>query len=288
MRRSGAAMALAVVSLAMTVAACGGSGEDDGASGAASGKCPVAPPGDLVSDGVLTVGMNLGAPPQNFVDADNKPTGFDVDFAKALAAKMCLKAKVANSDFAGLFPALNAKKFDVLISRINITPERQQSFDFIPYFKAGLIFLADKDIDQRLASETDACGYTVGAIAGGAQVADLSKASKQCPDGKKITVKTFPSNPEALQQVRKGTIQLLFTDWAYLTYTAKHQSDQFVLASPVLSGHGPGTPRDSEGICVRKGDAEMLKAMQAAFDRVTSEGEYDGLLEKWDLEAAKV
>lgn len=285
MRRN-AATAVAILGL-VAITACGGS---DGGEAPAepSASCPVAAPADLVSSGTLTVGMNLGAPPQNFVDSNNKPTGFDVDFAKALAKQMCLKVKIANSDFAGLFPALNAEKFDVLISRINITPERQQSFDFIPYFKAGLIFLAAKDFDKKLATEADACGYTVGAIAGGAQVADLNKASSDCTAGKKITVKTFPSNPEALQQVNKGTIQLLFTDWAYLTYTAEHQSDKFALVSPVLSGHGPGTPRDQEGICMRKGDADMSKAMRAAFDKVKSNGEYEQLLEKWNVESAKV
>ena len=37
-----------------------------------------------------------------------------------------------NLAFPGLFPGLNAKKFDAVIAGIGITPQREEVFDFVP------------------------------------------------------------------------------------------------------------------------------------------------------------
>ena len=48
--------------------------------------------------------------------------------------------------------------------------------------------------------------------------------------------------------------------------------NDFVEASPVLSGRGPGTPRNQNGIVVRKGEKTTEDAIAAAFAQVVADG----------------
>src|ERR1700689_1532493 len=87
--------------------------------------CAVKAPPGLVSAGSLTVGSNMSTPPQMYIDK-GEPAGFEIDLAKALAAKMCLKPVLVNITFGGLFPGLAAHKFDYITSGLGITPQREQ------------------------------------------------------------------------------------------------------------------------------------------------------------------
>src|SRR5439155_16010392 len=96
--------------------------------GAFAADCAVKAPADLVAPGRLTIATHLSTPPQAFLDAD-KPAGFAVEIGDALAKEMCLKAEWVDVAFAGLFPGINAHKFDTVIAGVGITPARQESFD---------------------------------------------------------------------------------------------------------------------------------------------------------------
>lgn len=74
------------------------------------------------------------------VDATYKPftyktdagelAGFDVDVAKALCDELKSKCVFVEQAWDGMIPALQAKKYDVIISSMSITDERKQVVDF--------------------------------------------------------------------------------------------------------------------------------------------------------------
>ncbi|MCP6134227.1 transporter substrate-binding domain-containing protein, partial [Klebsiella pneumoniae] len=75
---------------------------------------------------------------------------------------MKVECSVVTSDWDGIIPALNAKKFDFLVSSLSITEERKQAVDFTdPYYSNKLQFIAPKNVDFK----TDAAylkGKTIG------------------------------------------------------------------------------------------------------------------------------
>ena len=247
----------------------------------AQGQCPVKAPAGLVSPGTLTVGTAFGTPPQNFL-VDNAPTGSDVEIMQAIAGQMCLKADFVNLAFAGLFPALNAKKFDVVTAAVGITAQRQESLDFVPYFLGGLRLIT-KSGGPRYQTEADACGHSIGALAGSVEDRDLAKYKDTCPSGKPMDVKTYPSNNEVVEQLHKGTIQIAFLDWPLAAYTVQKSNGELMEASPVLTGEPPGQPRHREGITLRKGDSDLQKAVAQALANIQKDGTYDKILKKWNL-----
>ena len=244
-------------------------------------SCLKAPP-ELVEAGTLTIGMSLAAPPTAFMK-DDKATGLDPELMTLVAKAMCLKPKFVNMAFSGLFPALIARKIDVVESQVGITDVRKQTFDFVPVFVGGVRLVAAKASGLHFESEADTCGSTVAIMGGSTQQAALERVKDGCPAGKPLVLKPFAGQAEALNEVSRGSAQAAFTDWAVAAYAVQQRPADYALASPILSGKGPGTQRNRIGIVFRKGDAAAQTAVAAAFKTVEDDGAYDALLKRWSL-----
>jgi polar amino acid transport system substrate-binding protein len=244
-------------------------------------QCLSAPP-NLVEAGYLTVGTSLTAPPMGFMK-DDTPSGFDPEFITAVAEKMCLKTKIVNVTFQGLFPGLIAKKFDVIASQIGITDPRKEMFDFVPVFVGGLRLVTQKNSGLKFQTESDVCGHAASIVAGSTQMAALERVKGDCPAGKPMTLKVFTNQSEALNEVAKGTVNVAYVDWPVAAYLIQQRPQDFVEASPVLSGKGPNTERNRNGIVIRKGETPTQDAVAAAVKAAMSAGAYDEILKKWNL-----
>ncbi len=78
----------------------------------------------------LRLGMEGAYPPFSEVGTDGKLKGFDVDIGMALCAKMKAECSIVQAEFDAMIPALKAKKFDLIVASMSITPERQKAVDF--------------------------------------------------------------------------------------------------------------------------------------------------------------
>jgi polar amino acid transport system substrate-binding protein len=248
---------------------------------ARAADCLPAPP-DLIEAGTLTIGISLATAPTAFI-LNDEPAGIDPDLMRALASAMCVKPKFVNMAFAGLFPALIAKKIDVIHSQVGITDVRKQSFDFVPVFVGGIRLIAGKKTGLKFNSEADTCGSTVAIMGGSTQQAALQKVKESCPADKVLTLKPFGGQAEALNDVARGSSQAAFVDWAVAAYAAQQKPDDYAIASPILSGKGPNTERNRIGIVFRKGETANEQAVEGAFKKIVADGEYDKLLAKWNL-----
>src|SRR5579863_7196764 len=96
-RRTSLAVSLlgGVVVLSLLLAACGSGGTITPPTGSNPTTSTIAPPTDLITPGVLTVGSDTTYPPQEYIDTTtNKAAGFDVDLITAIAQRMGLQAKI--------------------------------------------------------------------------------------------------------------------------------------------------------------------------------------------------
>ena len=69
-------------------------------------------------------------PPFEFMDANNTMQGFDIDLAKALCQEMQANCTFTNQAFDSLIPSLKFRRFDAVISGMDITPERLKQVAF--------------------------------------------------------------------------------------------------------------------------------------------------------------
>ena len=96
--------------------------------------------------GVLKIGLEGTYPPFDYRNSDGQLEGFDVDVAKAIAARLGVKPEFVPTEWSGIIAALQAGKFDVIVNQVTITPQRQQALDFsqpYTYSAAQLIQRAD-------------------------------------------------------------------------------------------------------------------------------------------------
>jgi polar amino acid transport system substrate-binding protein len=246
-----------------------------------TGTATVSPPPDseLFTAGTLTIGSDVSYPPQEFFPVGSTTAdGFDIDVGKALANEMGLKFAVVNTPFDGIIPALNSKKFDIMISAMTITDARSKVVDFIPYFVAGESFVVAKNATITPAKLEDLCGKKVAAESATAELDEangLNKAGGACASNK-VKIVTFQKDTEALTELKKGNVDIHFTDSPVAAYEVLKDPGNLKISGGIIEVA-------PEGIALRKNDAALEGPVKAAFEKMKSDGTYAALLTKWNV-----
>jgi len=284
---------LLLATIMMATTACGTTNKNNNsgsstpsepvASASASGtgeSSPVSASGtaELLKAGTLTIGVDATYPPFESFDDKNQMVGFDIELAEALASKLGLQPKWVDTRFEALIPGLNTKKYDTIISAISITEDRAKVVDFIPYFSLGQQYVARKDAGLSIADDHDIEGLSIAVLTGSIHynllndtiIPDLKSAGKG-----DVKVSTYPTTPEAVQQVVKGTANVSFLDSPVAEDMIK-KFDGLDIVSPVIN------PKNS-GIVVRKGDADMAALIEQGLKALKEDGTLGNLLVKYGL-----
>ena len=282
-RRYGTLAAL-VAGLALLLAACGGGGEEGGSSGGGGGgltdigkKLPSA----IQQSKEIKVGSDIAyAPVEFYKEGTQEVQGIDYDLGQALGQKLGVKATFANTTFDGIIPALKANRFDIIMSAMSDTPERQKEIDFIDYFKAGTSILVKKGNPQGIKSLDDLCGKTIALQKGTTQEEVATDQQAKCASaGKpKINVLTYDKDTDAQLQLRSGRSVADMNDFPVAAYAAQTVGggNEFEVVGEQI-GAGP------YGIGVRKDDNQLRDALQEALKAVIADGTYTQILQKWNV-----
>lgn len=262
-----------------TTGASGGGAQPTPVSSWKPGAYPntVPAPSKLVTAGTLTVGSDVSYPPQEYMDASNNPVGFDIDIADEIASRLGLQPKIINFNFNDIIPALNAGQFDIVISAMNITPQRSQSVDFVQYYAAGQSVLVPKGNPKNIKTLDDLSGLTVAVQQGTteqdsltAENAKLSQAGKA-----QVNVLTYPTDTDAVDQLRVGRADAAMDDDPVAAYySVLNPNFEVAIAN--------FTPQD-EGIAIAKNNPNMVTAITKAISDMKSDGTLDAIKAKWKL-----
>jgi polar amino acid transport system substrate-binding protein len=262
---------------AVLLAACGSSPTTTPPAGSAKVSPP--PNSELFTAGTLTIGSDVSYPPQEFYPVGSTTAdGFDIEIGKALASVMGLNFKVVDTPFTGIIPALNTKKFDIMVSAMTISDTRKAQVDFIPYFVAGESFVVAKNSTLNLTKLSDLCGHKVAAESATAELDEangLNKAGGACANNK-VTVTTFQKDTEALTELKKGNVEIHFTDSPVAAYEVQKDPGNLKISGGIIEVA-------PEGIAMRKNDPALEDPVKAAFAKIVSDGTYASILAKWNV-----
>ena len=96
--------------------------------------------------GVLRVGLSLFMP-RAMRDRGGRLIGFDVDVAGRVAEDLGVKLELVPTAWEGIITALHLGQFDVIISGMTITPDRNLTVNFTaPYATDGLGLVASRKL----------------------------------------------------------------------------------------------------------------------------------------------
>lgn len=271
-------LTIAAVSIALAAGLAGCSNPEDARPADSSTE---ASSGELqtVAAGKLTIGSDLTYPPYDTLDGDT-PAGFDVDFMKEVAAQLDLEPEFVDTRFAQIIAGIKAGRYDVIASTLYVSAERAKEVDFIPYFQTGNSIISLADGDQYVTAQ-DLCGKTVGVVTA-TVIADImpNEESDRCKENGlgAITVKEFPTDPEATQALLAGQVDAQMTDGAVAKSAVDKLNGKLVISSTEL------IYPIAVGLGVKKGDTAMADAISGAIEAMKSEGSYDKLLTEYNLE----
>lgn len=165
------------------------------------------------------------------------------------------------------------------MSSMTASEERKKEVDFVEYFEAGSGILVKEGNPSKVASVGDLCGLKVAIQVGTVQIDEAEEQSGKC-DGKKIEVQTFEQNTDTITAVSTGRADAALMDFPVAGYGAQKVKGTEVVGEQYNTG--------PYGIAVRKDDGEVRTALEAAVKAMMEKGQYDKILEYWNLEAGSI
>lgn len=234
-------------------------------------------PASIIAKKTITYCSSLTQPPMEFVDAQQKIQGADIELGDELAKRLGVKAKWINIPFAGLIPALQAGQCDAVISQLFIKPTRLQVIDQLPYMYSQEIILFKKGsptVDtlealsgQKVATVT---GTTATLLLQAANEA-LKKAGK-----KPIDIVEFPTGTAALQQLQYGQVAAYGVAYEIGLYYNQTDPNAFQIG---------GKPyfKILTGIGLRKDEPGVSQALEGKLAEMMKDGTYEAIFKKWNL-----
>ena len=232
---------------------------------------PAAQAADLMSEararGALRIAVEGTYPPFNFKDPNTGHlTGYDVEVARLVAARLKLRPQFVLTEWSAILPAVSSGKVDAAISQVIITPEREQTHDFsIPYTYSGFQLMVRKNERATYRSLDDLKGRRLGVRQGSV----FEQRAKAVPG---IEVKSYPAVPENLQDLAFGRIDASLDDSLMVSYLLKNAE------LPVKAG-----PRVGKVVHIGVAFGKNNPQFKAAVDRVLNEARSDGTLRQLSL-----
>jgi cystine transport system substrate-binding protein len=219
--------------------------------------------------GTLIVGLEGTYPPFSFQGEDGKLTGFEVEFADALAQHMGVKAKLQPTKWDGMLASLESKRIDVVINQVTISPERQKKYDFsTPYTVSGIQALVKKGAESSITKPEDLKGKKVG-VGLGTNYEQWLRANVPGVD-----VRTYDDDPTKYQDLRVGRINAILVDRLAALDLVKKTGDTLAVAGAPFS-------RQESGVAIRKDNPELLAAINTAIAEMQKDGSLAKISQKW-------
>jgi polar amino acid transport system substrate-binding protein len=248
----------ATVAGLLLLAGCADSGTAEQPAATAAGGVP------LVAEGTLTVCTNPPYEPFEFTNADGEVVGLDIDVVNEIAADLGVELSVIVSPFEGIQSGqdLDTDKCDVVASAITITEERAAKIDFSePYF----------DADQGLLVPEGSPLSDVDTLEGATIGVQQATTGETWAQDNGLQVVQFEDLGLQIAALQTGQVDAVVNDVAVL---GPFVAEGYEVAANFSTG-------EQYGLGVRKGNTELLDAVNATLDRIREDGTYDAIYTEW-------
>lgn len=214
--------------------------------------------GEIRQSGTIRLATEGATPPFNYFEGE-KLTGFDVDLGTALGKQMGLSVEWVALPFDFLLVGLDQSRYDAVVAGHGITEERLKAVDFSdPYVCSGAAIVSMEGGAKTVA---DLAGKIIGVQVG---TTYLEAVSALPGVGE---VKTFPKDTDAQQNLVSGRTDVWVSD-KLTAIDAQNKNPEAGLQI------GDYLYQERYGIAIKKGNAELLAAVNDALAAALAEGGY--------------
>jgi lysine/arginine/ornithine transport system substrate-binding protein len=226
----------------------------------------------------IKFGVDPTYPPFESLSPSGAFEGFDIDLGNAICAELKVKCVFVQQGFDGIIPALEARKFDAILSSMTVTPQRAQQIDFSAEMYNEPTSLIAKKGSGLLPTAASLKGKTVGVESGTIQES-YAKAYWQ-PNG--VNVVSYPGQDQVYADLLSGRLDASLQDSV--------EADYGFLKTPKgtdyeLAGNVTYDPKDVLGsyiaIGIRKDEPTLKSKIDKAIATILKNGTYKTIEAKY-------
>jgi polar amino acid transport system substrate-binding protein len=229
--------------------------------------------------GVLRVGTEASyAPMSSFGPDGHTIVGVEPDLAVEIGRVLGVRLEFAQTGFTNLLGDVAGGDLDLAMSAMTDTAGRAKAVDFVNYFSAGTSIVVQRGNPAGVTDIKDLCGKVAAVQSGTTQVDLLARTQKNCGD-QPIIVKSYPTNSDALVQLRTGRVAAVLSDFppaAFVVNEPRTRSN-YQLAS--TTQYEPGL----YGIVLAKSQPGLRDSVRGACEELLRSGVYDDVLVRWGV-----
>ena len=217
-----------------------------------------------------------GGAPYIYQGPDNQLTGFELDLAEYLAAKLGVKSEFVPWEWEMLPQILDRGTIDVVLNGYEWSAERERLWSStIPYYIYTLELMT-RSSDDSIRSWDDLVAppgqprKSVGVLQGSAAERYIEQEY-----GNSVVLKKYPEVTSVMGLVEKGQLDAVVQDVPIGVYYGRDFPDLHTVGEPRAPGYYVAY--------VRKGDESLRAALNAAIEAAIADGTLERLYKKYGV-----
>lgn len=213
---------------------------------------------ELIEPGVLSTATEGSFPPFSIRRANGDLAGFELEIIREIASRLSLEHKPVIIKWDSILIGLEADQYDMISNPMGITEERQQAVTFCDAWVESGARLVVRD-SSEIASLDDANGKTIGVIVASTFVSMAENLGGE--------VRSYKSDPEALQDLANGNIDSVITDSVAGAYAIKEAGLPLKLIDGYIESY-------QMGWAVKKGKPNLVTAINNTLAAMVKDGTF--------------
>lgn len=282
--KKSAIIALSVSAMLVFSGCSGGSTPEDTSTkpaAAADSKLNAMLPQEIRDAGELTVGISPSFYPNAYYPTGSETLeGIDPDLLNAMGEKLGVKIKFVTADFPSLVLGVNSGKFDIAMSDISDTAERQEQVSFVDYMQSYRMVFFPADNPKNISEDPlTLCGLSVPVVTSTLSGKAAENLSAACEAAGKAPIEAIPvQGHEAVQLgVDSGRADFGITAGSEGALFEKENPGKYEHFILVSEGARPS------GVATQKDASELQQALLATFEALKQDGTYTEVFERYGL-----
>ncbi len=218
----------------------------------------------------LRIAFDVPYEPFEYRDDNGELTGFEVELATAMCEELQANCEFVIQAWDGMIPGLLARKFDLIMSSMSITPERAERVLFSePYYITPGGWFGPESFNTDVTDMDAMKDKTVGVQRGTTMDTYVTENM-----GGVVNIKRYTTAEDMVLDLEGQRLDVVFVDYPVGEQTVLNKEGYKEVGEPVKLGEGVG-------VAMRKRDADLADEVNAALRTLKEDGTYDTIMKKY-------
>lgn len=226
---------------------------------------------DVKAAGELVIATSPDFPPFEELTVEGTVEGIEIDVLELICEKLGVELKIEQMDFDSVLPGVQAGKYDVGVSGISVTPEREKNVLFTdPYCLAAQAIVVVEG--SAVTGKADLTGKTIAVQTG-------TTAESYCMDNG-YTISAFTANSDAQTALTTGKVDAWVIDdltaaEMVAAYNAGNPAKKLVILSEAMT-------TEPYAFAFAKGSDDLVAEINKIVADLVADGTVKGIFDKYE------